>query len=76
MEYIPPSQHQRPQRLGLPGNNNQKMTNLLFFDGHAVTLPMSSFPFQAGSTTQLDFSDTTLDLPQWQWPIWKINQSG
>jgi prepilin-type N-terminal cleavage/methylation domain-containing protein/prepilin-type processing-associated H-X9-DG protein len=69
--------------LNLRGTNNQRlaarhnkrsMTNVLFFDGHALSLPMSTFPFQAGSTTLLDFSDAQLAKPQYAYPVWKIDQ--
>lgn len=55
-------------------HNGRKMTNILFFDGHALALPMSTFPHQAGSTTLLDFSDAALANPNNAYPVWKIDQ--
>lgn len=55
-------------------HNKRSMANVLFFDGHALSLPMSAFPHQAGSSTLLDFSDALLAESQYAYPVWKINQ--
>ena len=55
-------------------HNKRTMTNILFFDGHALSLPISTFPHQAGSSTLLDFSDAALARPGYGYPVWKINQ--
>ena len=69
--------------LNLRGTNNQRLaarhngrktTNIVFFDGHAETLPITNFPRNNPSDALLNFSDANLAKPQYTFPRWKIDQ--
>lgn len=47
-------------------HSNLKLTNLLFVDGHAETVPNATFA--------PTFDLATLRLPQYRWPIWRLDQ--
>jgi prepilin-type processing-associated H-X9-DG protein len=64
--------HTRPNRLNAR-HNKQTITNLLFFDGHAESVPTKSLPGGDGVATSADFALSNLQLPKYNSIKWRLD---